>query len=138
MSATAQPSPVTTRWSERFWEGTEAGELLLQRCLDCGKFVGYPKVFCPHCYSHELEWVRSAGHGTVYTYSSVVANPPSTFVDELPYTIVLVDLDEGVRFLSRLIDVEPDEIRCGMPVEVTFVAHEDGKMMPFFRPPAAS
>jgi uncharacterized OB-fold protein len=138
VSTTTQPTPVTTRWSERFWEGTEAGEFLLQKCSDCGKFAGYPKVFCPHCYSDSLEWVQSTGRGTIYTFSTVLANPPSTFIDELPYTIVLVDLEEGVRFLSGLTDVSHEEIRVGMRVELVLIKHANGKTMPLFRPSAAS
>jgi uncharacterized OB-fold protein len=138
VSDAVRPAPVVTAWSERFWEGLREGRFLLQRCGDCAGYAGYPKLFCPHCHSDGLEWTESSGKGAIYTYSTVTANPPSTFVDELPYTIAIVELEEGVRFLSRLVDLTPDAVRCGLPVQLVIRADGD-HVMPFFGPaPAAS
>jgi uncharacterized OB-fold protein len=132
-----RPVPVVTRWSERFWEELGEGRFVLQRCVDCTRFAGYPKVFCPHCHSDALEWVESPGTGTIYTFSTVTANPPSTFADELPYTIAIVELDEGVRFLSRLVNVEPDAVACDLPVRLV-IEREGDRVMPLFEPAPAS
>lgn len=127
-----QPRPVPTAWSEQFWEGMRRGDLLLQRCRACGRFAGYPKVFCPHCYSDDLEWAASSGRGTIYTFSTVTANPPSTFLDELPYTIAIVQLEEGPRFLTRLVGVDPADVRCEMPVRLAPQRIDDELTMPLF------
>jgi uncharacterized OB-fold protein len=130
-----RPRPVATGWSEQFWTTLrEEGVLLLQRCADCRQYAGYPKIFCPHCYSDALEWERASGRGTIYTFSTVEANPPSTFLDELPYTIAIVDLEEGPRFLTRLVDVGDAEVRCGLPVELAVERVDDELAMPLFRP----
>lgn len=135
MSATAspKPKPVPTAWSEAFWAALRDGRFVLQRCAGCGRYAGYPKVFCPHCYADELEWAPASGRGTIYTYSTVTANPPSTFTDELPYTIVIVNLEEGPRFLSRMVAADVEAVRCDAPVELVIERDEAGEPMPLFR-----
>jgi uncharacterized OB-fold protein len=132
---TERPRPVPTAWSERFWEALrEDGTFLLQRCSSCGGYAGYPKVFCPHCYSDSLEWESASGRGTVYTYSTVTANPPSTFRHALPYTIAIVDLEEGPRFLTRLVNAAPEDIACGLAVRLAPERVDDQLVMPLFEP----
>jgi uncharacterized OB-fold protein len=133
-----KPKPIPTSWSEHFWAELREGRFVLQRCASCGRFTGYPRVFCPHCYSDELEWVQSPGRGTIYTHSAVVANPPSTFVDELPYVIVIVQLEEGVRFLSQVIGAAPEDVTIDAAVELAITPGEDGDPMPMFRLAAAA
>lgn len=129
------PRPIPSRWSERFWEAlNEDGTFLLQRCADCREYAGYPKVICPACHSRSLEWEPASGRGTVYTYTTVLANPPSTFVEQLPYTIAIVTLEEGPRFLSRLVGVEPEDVRIDMPVQLSVQSIGDGPRLPLFEP----
>ncbi len=128
-----KPRPVPTAWSEPFWEAARRGEFILQRCGDCGSYVGYPKIFCTACYSDNLGWERASGNGKLYSYSTVTANPPSAFIDDIPYTIAIVELEEGPRFLSRLIDLDPEHLHCELPVEIAFVHVDDELVMPFFR-----
>jgi uncharacterized OB-fold protein len=131
----SRPRPVPTDWSERFWTALrDEGTFLLQRCGDCREYAGYPKIFCPHCYSDALDWEPASGRGTIYTYSTVTANPPSTFVDELPYTIAIVDLEEGPRFLTRLVNADPDAIECGLAVKLSLERVDDELTMPLFEP----
>jgi hypothetical protein len=110
----------------------QRGELLMQWCDDCQQFAGYPKIFCPHCYSSSLTWRVASGKGHVYTFSTVVSNPPSTFLDDLPYTIAIIDLPEGPRFLTRLVNVDPEAVYCGMPVRLQPHRVDDDIVMPFF------
>jgi uncharacterized OB-fold protein len=128
-----KPIPVETRWSAEFWAGLSEGRFLLQRCNECQQFAGYPKVFCPHCHADALAWVEAAGTGTIYTFTTVVANPPSTFISELPYTIAIIELAEGVRFLSRLANISPGDVRCELPVKL-LIQPEGDRVMPFFEP----
>lgn len=128
-----KPLPVETEWSAEFWTALRDGRFVLQRCTECGRYAGYPKVFCPHCYADALEWVESSGRGRIYTFSTIVSNPPSTFLAELPYTVAIIELDEGVRFLSRLVNVEPDAVQCDLPVRLV-IEREGDQVMPFFEP----
>jgi uncharacterized OB-fold protein len=130
-----RPRPVPTDWSREFWTALrDDGRFLLQRCRACGEFAGYPKVFCPHCYSDDLAWHEGAGQGTVYTFSTVTANPPSTFIDELPYTIAIVQLEEGPRFLTRLVNIEAHDVRCELPVKLAIERVDAELSMPLFAP----
>lgn len=134
MSGVGRPVPLPTTWSQRFWDSLGEGQFLLQRCGDCAEYQGYPKVFCTSCYSDNLEWVESSGLGTVYTYTTIVANPPSAFAEDLPYTLAIVTLDEGPRFLARLVDVAPQDVRCDLAVELVLQQVDADHVMPAFRP----
>jgi hypothetical protein len=124
------PKPVITSWSAEFWAGLDRGEFLLQRCNECGAFQGYPKPLCRQCGSRDLGWVVSSGEAVVYTWTTVVANPPTRFVAELPYTLVIADLAEGVRFLVRYTGETP--VRCGLALRVSFEERHDGVRLPTF------
>jgi uncharacterized OB-fold protein len=129
------PRPVATDWSSQFWTSLrDEGAFLLQRCNACGRFAGYPKIFCPHCYSDDLRWHEATGRGVIYTFSTVTANPPSAFLDELPYTIAIVALDEGPRFLTRLVNVDPADVHCDMPVKLSIERVDGDLSMPLFEP----
>jgi len=128
-----KPVPETQPWSEKFWEGTKQGKLLVQVCKDCSARIFYPRKACPKCWSRNLDWIEASGKGTVSTFSTAYSMVEPKFVDELPYTIAYVDLDEGVRMMTRIVDCPPEEITFGMKVEVLF--HERGDfMLPYFRP----
>jgi len=121
-----QPDDVT----QPFWDGIAAGRLRLQRCRACGRHVFYPRAVCPHCTSGELEWVDASGRGSVYSFSVVHRAPPG-FAADAPYAVALVDLDEGVRMMTRLVDVALDDLAIGQPVEVVV---EGDPALPYFRP----
>jgi uncharacterized OB-fold protein len=127
------PIPVPTSWSKPFWDALEDGPFTLQRCADCGAYQGYPHVFCTSCYSDNLKWEVSGGRGIVYTHTTIMANPPSTFVDEVPYTLVIVTLEEGVRLLARfVVDGSDESVECGQPVELV-ITRRNGVAMPGFK-----
>lgn len=127
---TERAYPVPDAVTRPFWEGVAEGVLRLQRCAGCGRHVFYPRAVCPFCASAELAWVEAAGVGTVHSFT-VVHRAPAEYRDEVPYVVALVDLDEGVRMMTRLVDVEPAAVRVGMPVEV---AIRGEPRLPCFRP----
>ena len=130
-----KPVPQTQPWSEKFWEGTQEGKLLIQVCKECDSRIFYPRKFCPDCWSAKLNWVEASGRGTVFTFSTAYDMVEPKFADELPYTLAYVDLEEGVRLMTRIVDCMPEDITFGMAVEVVF--HErDGFFLPYFRPAA--
>jgi uncharacterized OB-fold protein len=128
------PLPQPTELSRPHWDGCREGVLRVQRCDDCGEFVFIPKPVCGGCLGTNLSWVESSGRGTLYSYTVVHRPQQPTF--EVPYTVAIVELEEGWHMLSNLIGVEPEAVTIGMPVEVTFERMSDEITLPYFRPSA--
>lgn len=117
--------------NELFWQGVRRRELLLPWCESCGRCHFYPRSACPHCWSEDLTWRLAAGTGTVHTFVTVRANPPSAFAEQLPFTIAVVELDEGVRMLTNIVG-RPEDVAIGDRVEVAF-EERAGQVLPMFR-----
>ncbi len=126
------PIPGPDLDSEPFWEGTKQHKLLIQKCGDCGELRHPPQPACPSCHSLNSEWQEASGKGTVYSYV-IQQHPTHPFFRNVPYNVVLVELEEGTRFVSNLVDVEPDQIEIGMPVEVFFDDVDPEATLPKFR-----
>lgn len=105
-------------------------QLVLQRCRDCAGLQYYPRVVCTHCGSTDLDSQPVAGNGTVYSYTVVCADLRQ---DEEPYVVAIVELAEGPRLLSRIVDCEPAAVRCDMSVRLRFRA-ADGQSLAMFAP----
>lgn len=110
--------PTTSADTEFFWNGLRNNKLLIQRCKGCGTLRHPPRPMCPHCRSLEWEAVESSGRGTVYSY--VMPHEPRFPFFEYPYVVALVELEEGIRVVSNLTDIDPTDVTVGMPVEVYF------------------
>jgi uncharacterized OB-fold protein len=117
----ALPLPRPTLDNEPFWAAARRGELVFQRCAACGRYRHYPRPICPGCLSREHVWERSTGRGTVWTWTVVRGPTLPAFEAKLPYNVVDVLMDEGVHFVSEVLDCPPEAIRAGMPVEAVFV-----------------
>jgi uncharacterized OB-fold protein len=127
---TERAFPVADGVTRPFWDGIAEGVLRVQRCRACGRHVFYPRAVCPHCTVGELAWVEARGAGVVHSFT-VVHRAPAEYREEAPYVVALIDLDEGVRLMTRLVDVAPPEVSVGMPVEV---AIRGEPRLPHFRP----
>ena len=123
-------SPLTVP----FWEATRAKRLLVQWCVDCQTAVFYPRADCPSCFSTRLEWRESPGVGTVYSVTIEHKPQNPRMAAMAPYTVALVDLDEGVRVLSNVVNAAPDDVAVGMRVGVTWEELSDGRNLPLFQP----
>ncbi|MFD2131776.1 Zn-ribbon domain-containing OB-fold protein [Pseudogracilibacillus auburnensis] len=132
MASFAKPIPKIDHDSKKFWEGCNEEKLLLQYCNDCNHYIYYPRIVCPHCMSTNIEWKESSGKGKVYSYTIVRYGPPG-FSDDVPYIPALVDLDEGVRMITNIVQCDLEDITCGMPVEVVF-EQRDSVKLPLFKP----
>lgn len=108
-----------------FWQGTERGELRVQQCGDCSGHIWPARPICPYCQSNNLGWVSIGKRGTVYSYSISTRAFHPGFADRVPYALVLVDLDAGVRMLGNLCDTGLGQLRIGMPVEAVFEKVDD-------------
>ena len=124
------PQPVVDGDSRPYWEGVAHGELLIQRCEACGRAVFYPRSVCPHCSADRLGWERASGHGTVYSYT-VVHQAYGPFAGQTPFVVALVDLDEGVRMLTRL-KGGPEVAQIGVRVRVVFEQVDEELSLPYF------
>jgi uncharacterized OB-fold protein len=112
--------PVLTDYTRGFWEGTQAGELRMQRCGACG-FLRYPNApWCPQCLSDTWEWQKLSGKGTILSYLIFHQGYHPGWKGRLPYNVVVVQLAEGPRMFSNVLPLEEHELEVGMEVQVTF------------------
>jgi uncharacterized protein len=125
-----QPTPDT----QPYWDGLNAHVLRLQRCAACGKVRHYPRPVCDACYSMRIAWFDASGRGRVHSWTTTHHAFHPGFKTDLPYTLVTVDLDEGVRMNAQLRNLDPAELRVGRPVRVAFESATDGLTLPVFVP----
>jgi hypothetical protein len=131
MSAKQIPLPRPTTLSQPYWDACKEGRLTVQRCGDCGADTFIPQPVCGACFSENLSWAESSGRGTLYSFSTVYR--PQQPVFETPYTVVIVELEEGYHMLSNLIGVEPEDVKIGTPLEVFFEKKSEEITLPYFR-----
>jgi uncharacterized OB-fold protein len=129
-----KPLPVIQPWSKLFWNAARERRLLIQECRNCGKKIFYPKKYCPECRSTDIGWVESSGEGKVYSFSTLYLGVHPKFEENAPYTIAIIELNEGVRLMSNIVNCEPKDIRCDMPVKVTFEDVTEEITLPKFEP----
>lgn len=134
MSSEAKPVPHATPESQPYWDGVAEGRLRLQRCADCRRPRHYPQLTCPHCYSLRCDWIDASGRGTVHSWTVAHHAFHPGFRDELPYTLVTVDLAEGPRALGRFDPAGAGKLRIGLPVQISFPVNEAGIRLPHFWP----
>jgi hypothetical protein len=130
----SKPLPRIDEESKGYWEGCQRRELVVQRCASCGRLRHYPRALCPICLSDAVEWVRCSGRGTVYTFTVTYQNQAPGFRDQLPYVLAYVELAEGVRLLTNIVDCAPEAVCIGMPVAVVFEDASAAVTLPKFRP----
>ena len=126
--------PVVSPLGAGHWVAAREGRLAIQHCADCGQWVHYPSAVCDCCLSTDLRWDDVSGRGTVESFSTVYRGFAPEFEHDLPYTVALVRLDEGVNLLTWLTGVGPDETEIGQRVEVVFERISDEISLHRFRP----
>ena len=123
--------PPTTALTQPYWEGCKAGELKLQRCNVCDKCQFYPRNICCHCSATSLEWIKASGEATVASFTVVRRGISEAY--PAPYIVALVDLAEGPRMMSNIIDAEPEQVSVGATLTVDFDAWSEDIDLPVFR-----
>jgi len=123
-----EPSPETLG----YWEGVEKDALRIKQCRACGTYLHPRRIFCT-CLSDDLAWVQVAGTGTVYTFSTIYRAPDPKFAPDVPYSVGIVELTEGVFLFSRISSGADQEVRIGMPVTVGFATIGGGEKLPVFQ-----
>src|SRR5947209_7826990 len=127
----ARPRP--THATTHFCEGTRSGRSRLHGCNGCRQSSFPPRPFCPHCASREVSAFRASGKGRLYSYV-IHHRPVPGFTP--PYAIAVVELDEGPRMMTNLVDCpqSPEALVLHMPLEVAFEKIDDEITLPLFRP----
>jgi uncharacterized OB-fold protein len=146
--------PEVDAFTRPYWDAAAAGQLLLRRCGACGRAHHYPREFCPHCWSEDVTWERASGRATLYTWSVVHRNDLPPFGSRTPYVAAVVDLAEGPRMMTEVVDCAEGALKVGMGLEVAFrvtdgegatggegasgrEGAEDAVTVPVFRPAAS-
>ncbi len=131
-----RPVPYPSPETQPFWDGCKRHELTLPYCTKCEAFFFYPRQFCPACFSWEIEWRPCSGKGRLFTFAIQFRAQMPGFTP--PYVTAVVQLDEGPRMMTNLIGIDPmpENIHCGMPVEVTWEDVNDEITLPMFKPVA--
>jgi uncharacterized protein len=127
------------RGEERvYFEWAERGRLAFQTCRTCGARIWYLRTVCPECLGVDLEVTAASGAGTIHSFTTLYRAGHPSRAEDVPYTVVLVDLDEGVRVIGDLVECAPDEVRIGLPVTVRFAraaeGEDQGPVVPAFVP----
>ena len=120
-------APPVNPETQPFWDAAGDGKLLYKKCTACGEPHFYPRPHCPFCFSDKVEWQEASGRGTIYTYSVMRRAP-------VPYAIAYVELAEGPRMMTNIVDCDLDKIAIGQPVRLVFKPSEGGPPVPMFTP----
>jgi hypothetical protein len=112
--------PVIDDLNRPFWDACREGRLTVQRCVDCDR-LRYPIApVCPHCMGRTWTWDTLSGAGRVYTFAVFRHAYNDAWRDRVPYTVAIVELDEGVMMMGDIAGISPDEVSVGMRVRVAF------------------
>ena len=125
--------PTVVGETKPYWNAAERGQLLIQKCNACSRYQFYPRGFCSHCWSLDIGWVKSSGKGTVWTYTVTFQNRSPGYSEEVPYVVALVELEEGVRMFSNIVECNYQQVSIGMAVQVVFRKATDAITIPYFK-----
>jgi uncharacterized OB-fold protein len=129
-----KPLPLITPLNQPYWDALKQRQLKLQRCDQCGKFWYPPSPLCPYCWSREFTWSAVSGHGRVNSWVVFHQSYFRGYDHDLPYNVAEVELDEGPRLLTNLVQIPNERIRAGLEVEVVFDDVTDTITLAKFRP----
>lgn len=129
-----KPLPFVSEVNRPYWDAARRHELVLQRCQECGHYRYPPGDTCPRCLSDRLAWVKVSGRGSIYTWVVFHQVYHQAFANDAPYAVVVVQLEEGARLVTNLVDCKTEDIEIGMAVEVVFDDVTEEITLPKFRP----
>ncbi len=132
-SAHAKPLPIVTDENRPYWEGCRQGKLLLQHCQQCHQYQFYPRLYCMQCGSDKLQWAEASGRGRIYSYTIIHRNKTPEFVQDVPYNVAIIQLDEGPRMMANIVGSDNSQLRVDLPVTVVFDPVTDEISVPRFQ-----
>jgi uncharacterized OB-fold protein len=128
-----RPLPDLRNAGAEFWRAASEGVLLVPRCAECDRTFWHPRPRCPYCGSRRVGWIPGSGRGTLHTFTVVRQSADPYFATRLPYAVGIVELDEGVRIMSNIVETPLQALRIGMRVEAIFEAAGAEIAIPLFR-----
>ncbi|MDP6102461.1 MAG: OB-fold domain-containing protein [Dehalococcoidia bacterium] len=135
-----KPVPIPTPDTDFYWEKCQQHELWVRKCNHCTRAYFYPRNICPNCFSRNTDWVQCSGKATLHAFGIVVRPPHRGWVEDVPFVVAIVDLEEGCRMPTNLVQIainldNPGEhIKVGMPVEVAWEDRTEKISLPMFKP----
>jgi uncharacterized OB-fold protein len=133
VGVSSRPLPDLRNAGAPFFSHAARGVLALPRCIACARAFWPPRPRCPRCASSDVEWTTSGGQGTIHTFTIVRQSGDPHFRTKVPYAVAMIDLDEGVRVMSNVVDTPLETLHIGQRVEGTFEPAADGIAIPLFR-----
>jgi uncharacterized OB-fold protein len=130
----SKPLPEPTATSAPFWQAADRGVLELQYCSACDNFQYYPRAICANCWNEDIQWRRCSGRASVYAFSICHIPLLPSFKGDGSYVVAVVELEEGVRMTTNIIDCELTDVNIGMDVEAVFERVTDEHTLIKFRP----
>jgi uncharacterized OB-fold protein len=130
----SRPTQLESTEAAPYWEATRTRQLVLPWCATCERPFWYPRAACPGCLGTDIEWRGASGRGTVYALSIQHNAALPEFKDQVPYAVALVELDEGVRFMTNIVNTDPFGVAIGQRVRLTWEPIEDGRAIAVFEP----
>lgn len=125
------PAPAVTPETKPFWDATAEGKLVLPKCNGCATVIWYPRGICPECHGTDIGWIDASGRGTIYSFTIVRRGG---YARGEPYALAYVELDEGPRMMTNIVDCDLERLEVGQPVQVVFHDTGHGTALPRFRP----
>jgi uncharacterized OB-fold protein len=120
MSEYRKPLPVPSEVSAPYWAGLREGALRVQKCRECSRYLFYPRSVCPFCLSRALEWAEACGRGRLYSYTVVRRAMHPAFQEDVPYVYAIVELEEGVRVTTNVVNCPLEALRVDMPLRAVY------------------
>jgi uncharacterized OB-fold protein len=129
-----KPLPCVNDDTKEFWRGCKAHELRFQKCKACGHVRWPASLICPSCHSKDADRVVASGKGTIFTFAVYHVAFHPAFSNDLPYVVADVELEEGPRLVTNIIDCSVDKVECDLPVVVAWEKITEEFTLPKFRP----
>lgn len=129
-----KPIPVPSKWTMPFWEAAKNRKLIIKKCKNCGHLDHPPYPYCTNCGEEDHEWVEASGKAKLVAYTINVFGVPFPFWDDMPYVVAMVDLEEGPRMMTNIVECDHDKLKTGMALKLVFEDLSDEITLPKFMP----
>jgi uncharacterized OB-fold protein len=136
MSTLPNPAPMVTQANAEFWAATAEGRFQLQRCNECDTVLWFPRRHCPSCWAENVSTFDANGKGVIYSFT-IIRKGAMAYKDSGPFVVAYVELAEGPRVMTNIVDCDVETVKVGMPVEVVFHDTGGGNALYRFRPVSA-
>jgi uncharacterized OB-fold protein len=136
MSTLPNPAPLVTKANESFWAATAEGRFQLQRCNECDTVLWFPRRHCPSCWTENVSTFNASGTGVIYSFT-IIRKGAMAYKDSGPFVVAYVELAEGPRVMTNIVECDVETVKVGMPVEVVFHDTGEGNALYRFRPTTA-